>query len=131
MKDFPCTKCSQCCKRVGEILDNKEKLDPFRQFLVSKFPYKTLEDGSCEKLTEDGLCSVYEDRPVMCNTKRMSKFHKGGVEEYYQVTAEICNVMIEQAGLDSEYLIDTVFSDDERVKLRESIRKHLAERVKK
>ena len=116
---------------MGEILDNKEELDPFRQFLVSKFPYKTLEDGSCEKLTEDGLCSVYEDRPVMCNTKIMSKFHKGGVEEYYQLTAEICNVMIEQAGLDSEYLIDTVFSDDERVKLRESIRKHLAERVKK
>ena len=63
---------------MGEILDNKEELDPFRQFLVSKFPYKTLEDGSCEKLTEDGLCSVYEDRPVMCNVKLMAKFFNSG-----------------------------------------------------
>ena len=108
MKDFPCTKCSQCCKRVGEILDNKEKLDPFRQFLVSKFPYKTLEDGSCEKLTEDGLCSVYEDRPIICNIKLMSKFFDGSVEEYYDMTAKVCNIMIEEAGLDSKYIIESL-----------------------
>ena len=106
MKDFPCTKCSQCCKRVGEILDNKEKLDPFRQFLVSKFPYKTLEDGSCEKLTEDGLCSVYEDRPMLCNVKLMSKFFDGSPEEYYDITAKVCNLMIIEAKLDKKYLID-------------------------
>ena len=93
---------------MGEILNNKEKLDSFKQFLVSKFPYKTLEDGSCEKLTEDGLCSVYEDRPIMCNIKLMAKFHEGGVEEYYQLTAEVCNLMIEEAGLDSEYIIESL-----------------------
>jgi len=106
MKDFPCTKCSQCCKRLREVLDNKDKLDSFRQFLISKFPYKTLEDGSCEKLTEDGLCSVYEDRPVICNTKIMAKFFDGSVEEYYDITAKVCNMMIIEAKLDEKYLID-------------------------
>ena len=64
-----------------------------------------MEDGSCEKLTEDGLCSVYEDRPIMCNVRLMSKFYEGSTEEYYDITAKICNIMIEEAGLDSKYLI--------------------------
>ena len=105
MKDFPCTQCSQCCKRIGEALENKNKFDPLKQFLISKFPYKILKDGSCEQLTEDGLCSVYEDRPVICNIKLMSKFFDGSVEEYYDMSAKACNMMIEEAGLDSKYLI--------------------------
>lgn len=105
MKDFPCTQCSQCCKRLREILDNKEKLDLFDQFLIDKFPYKTLEDGSCEKLTEDGLCSVYEDRPLICNIKLLSKFFNGTTEEYYRIVAEVCNKSINEADLDPKYLI--------------------------
>ena len=105
MKDFPCTQCSQCCKNVGNILNSKVQIDPLRRFLLDKFPYKALEDGSCEKLTEDGLCSVYEDRPIICNIKLMSKFYQGSTEEYYDITAKLCNLLIKEAKLDEKYLI--------------------------
>lgn len=36
------------------------------------FPYKTDASGVCEKLV-DGKCSVYEDRPLLCNVKELGK----------------------------------------------------------
>jgi Fe-S-cluster containining protein len=38
---------------------------------IRDFPYKAREDGSCEKL-KNNLCSVYEDRPLLCNIDRMA-----------------------------------------------------------
>ena len=104
MIDFPCTKCSQCCRKVGDMLQNKD-LPPIYQFLVSKFHYKPLEDGSCEKLLEDGTWSVYEDRPIICNIKLIHKFYGGDIIEYYKITAKACNMMIIDAGLDPKYLV--------------------------
>ena len=34
-------------------------------------PYKANPDGSCEKLI-DNRCSVYDDRPLMCDIGRMA-----------------------------------------------------------
>ena len=101
MKDFPCTQCGLCCKKIGYLLDNKSKLSEHAQFLISKFPYKTLNDGSCEMLTSDNKCSVYDDRPLICNVKLMSKlFHIP-----YEDTAQICNTWIEENGLDESFKV--------------------------
>ena len=58
MKDFPCTSCGLCCKQIGLILTNKTQLPELQQFLLSKFPYKALEDGSCEMLNKDNQLGV-------------------------------------------------------------------------
>ena len=101
MKDFPCTSCGLCCKQVETLLTNKDKLPAFQQFLLTKFPYKTLEDGSCEMLNSDNQCSVYNDRPLICNVKLMSKLHLTP----YHVTAEICNKLIEENELDESFKV--------------------------
>jgi hypothetical protein len=33
---------------------------------IDEFPYEMKSDGSCEKLVNN-ICSVYDDRPTMCN----------------------------------------------------------------
>jgi Fe-S-cluster containining protein len=41
------------------------------QPVVDAFPYQAREDGSCEKL-KDNRCTVYFDRPLLCNIDRMA-----------------------------------------------------------
>ena len=103
MDKFPCTQCGLCCKQVGKALQANFQ-DPLTTFLLSKFPYKAKEDGSCEML-KDNLCTVYEDRPLICNIKLLSKFFNGTTEEYYRIVAEVCNKSINEADLDPKYLI--------------------------
>ena len=102
MKDFPCTSCGLCCKQIGLILTNKTQLPEFQQFLLSKFPYKALEDGSCEMLDSDNQCSVYNDRPLLCNAKLLSI----SMHIPYEVIAQNCNDLIDKYGLDESFKVD-------------------------
>ena len=65
--DFPCTSCGLCCKYVGIQLD-KGSTNPLVQLLIDRFPYETNSIGTCEMFV-DGQCSVYHDRPLLCNVK--------------------------------------------------------------
>ena len=68
---FECTQCGLCCKHCVRALDktrNPEWMHP----AIDLFPYKTNEDGSCEKMV-DNQCSVYENRPLMCNIKQAAE----------------------------------------------------------
>ena len=102
--DYPCTGCGECCKRIGAILEGSWG-HPVLGELVERFPYKTREDGTCEMLTEDGRCSVYENRPLLCNIKL------GGIllgipqNKWYQLNMVGCNNMIRKAGLDPSFLV--------------------------
>ena len=96
MKDFPCTSCGLCCKQIGLILTNKTQLPELQQFLLSKFPYKALEDGSCEMLNSDNQCGVYNDRPLLCNAKLLSI----SMHIPYEVIAQNCNDLMDKYGLD-------------------------------
>ena len=63
--DFPCTQCGLCCKNVRNALtwDMPDWLKP----AVDAFPKDwVLDDGSCAKMVGN-QCSVYEDRPLLCN----------------------------------------------------------------
>lgn len=41
------------------------------QKLVDEFPYGTKSNGHCEQY-ENGLCLVYDKRPLLCNIERIA-----------------------------------------------------------
>ena len=100
--EFPCTSCGLCCKNLSTMHEDADH--PMVAFLVSKFPYKILEDGSCEML-KDNQCSVYNDRPIICNVRLGAKVMGIDQDDWYQLVAQGCNKMIIEAGLDSKYLV--------------------------
>ena len=102
---FPCTKCTLCCKILGCVLQNTSKYDDLTQSLIKQFPYKPLDNGTCEMLTEDGLCSVYDTRPDLCNIATMAKLKGIPLLTYYQQTSLTCNQLVNIAGLDPKYLV--------------------------
>lgn len=55
-KPFNCWNCTACCRLCNKI----EELKQYDR-----------GDGTCVNLTDDNLCSIYENRPEICNTKRM------------------------------------------------------------
>lgn len=104
--DFPCTSCGECCKKVGAVLANRALDDTPIGKLLKIFPYKTNEQGHCEMLV-DGRCSVYENRPLICNVRRMTEiFYSDNPVGHYIDSAKACNNMIEEAGLDPNYKIN-------------------------
>ncbi|MBI4095676.1 MAG: YkgJ family cysteine cluster protein [DPANN group archaeon] len=54
---FACTMCGKCCFFTKETLE---------KFSVEKFGWKLKEDGSCQHLTADKKCGIYEKRPLIC-----------------------------------------------------------------
>ena len=102
---FPCTRCLLCCTTIGILLDNKDQLDELTQFMLSKFPYKPLENGTCSQLSEYGECKVYDHRPIVCNVKLMAKLRGKTEEEYFKETASHCNQMMDRWGVEKSYRI--------------------------
>lgn len=104
--DFPCTGCGECCKRVGAVLANHTLDNTPIGKLLKIFPYSTNEQGHCEMLVND-RCSVYENRPLICNVRRMTEvFYSDDPAGHYLDSAESCNRMIEEADLDPAYKIN-------------------------
>ena len=100
--DFPCTSCGLCCTTVGSLLDQKFD-DPNVQTLIDAFPFDTV-DGVCEML-KDGLCSVYDQRPILCNVKLVGIFLGLEQNQWYKAQAATCNKVIEENQLDSSYKV--------------------------
>ena len=119
MDNFPCTKCGLCCKQLGNTLSNLSSLPPKLQDLLSIFPYRPKPDGSCPKLTEDGLCSVYDSRPIVCNISLSAKLFNHDITDWYRINADYCNSLIEKAGLSSDYLVKLEESSKETTKTYE------------
>ena len=104
MDTFPCTSCGKCCENLKDTLLNLHQTDPLTSFLLSIFPYKAKEDGSCEMLI-DGLCSVYSNRPIICNIKAMAKLKDIPLDDYYRESAQYCNILINASDLSDDYLV--------------------------
>ena len=104
INDFPCSSCGECCRHVQDYLDVQYD-DPVYNELINRFPYNTNEDGSCEMLTKDGLCSAYENRPLLCNLKKAALLAGFRDDSWMQMQAEVCNRLIDEAGLDNSYKI--------------------------
>ena len=103
---FPCTECGLCCRHVGLILATIDQQDnPLLKELFKSFPYETDAFGACEKLI-DNRCSIYEDRPLVCNVAAMADTQGIPRTEYFKKAAQACNFMIKNAGLDESFLIN-------------------------
>ena len=87
------------------MVDNIHLLPQKLQDLVSVFPYRPKPDGSCPKLTEDGLCSVYDSRPIICNINLAAQVLNHDITDWYRINAENCNNLINNAGLSTDYLV--------------------------
>tara|TARA_R100000458_G_C8088808_1_gene120418 strand:- start:85 stop:420 length:336 start_codon:yes stop_codon:yes gene_type:complete len=105
MIDFPCTQCGQCCRQIGSILANSSSFPTVIQDLINRFPYQVNQDGSCSKLNSDNLCSVYDNRPIMCNIKLMGQLLHQNTPDWHKLQAKYCNEMIKAAKLDPKYLV--------------------------
>jgi len=106
LPDFPCSGCGQCCRFIGEVLNSNVDVNTPIGALIKEFPYKPNAEGNCEMLV-DGKCSVYDNRPVLCNIKKMSElFYSDDPIGHYLNCAYVCNALIAHAEFDSSYMIN-------------------------
>ena len=105
MSSFPCTQCGLCCQHVGQAIASKPYLEnSVVAEAIDAFPYAFDKNGVCEKFINN-QCSVYDNRPVICNVDTMAELRGFDKKYWYKVNAMACNFMIRQAGLDDSYLI--------------------------
>ena len=107
MMDFPCTSCGECCKNIGSGFEKTLKTDvPLAiKDLIEQFPYKLDENGACSMLNEDNSCSVYDNRPIICNIKLAAKLLHIDEYTWFKQNADACNDLIRSANLDDRYLV--------------------------
>lgn len=105
MSDFPCTQCGLCCRLVATALANKDQWgDPLIRAALDAFPYETDENGACKMLV-DNKCSVYENRPIVCNIDKMAALRGIDKKQWFRLSAASCNYLIRESGFDESYLI--------------------------
>ena len=101
---FPCTKCGLCCKnakRLNAEIESYFTLVPEEL----KFPHAINEDGSCSKLTAEGLCSVYDNRPLVCNLRGLGEKFNFDMKKWYEQNAASCNAEQEKVGMDESFRV--------------------------
>ena len=104
---FPCSSCGACCRRVDKAVEvirmaEHGSVNPNNEL---HFPYTWDENGKCENLTEDNKCSVYENRPTMCNIDKLQSFFGIDKTHFYKANIEACNKMMENDNIDKKYRI--------------------------
>lgn len=105
--DFPCTSCGLCCQKIQEIKNNVESYKdiPTMYKAIQDFPYDTDQNGACLQL-KNGLCSVYDDRPLLCNIKKLGEESGYDTLAWYKLNALSCNTLILDAELDKSFLVE-------------------------
>ncbi len=93
---FECKMCGICCRNIRRY---KDEIYPiFKRLLGETIPNFDIEDdnGVCVHLTEDNKCSIYEERPILCNTGKMFELlsMELGVtkDELYKAQALSCEI---------------------------------------
>jgi len=67
-KETYCIKCADCCRRFVVRIPVGERIQEFMQAMYGR-PIESVTlrmTQRCDKLTEDNLCSIYENRPAIC-----------------------------------------------------------------
>lgn len=81
-KPIDCSKCSAlCCKQMGKIITEYDR-----------------GDGICKYL-EDNKCSIYDDRPFICNTVKIYEKYfsnKYTIEQWNEMNHKACEVLRER-----------------------------------
>lgn len=97
--------CGICCTQVQKAIVASALLAERIGNPEITFPYEALENGHCEKLVE-GKCSVYEDRPLICQIDKMGEILGYNQKEWHKLNALSCNTLISEAGLGDEFIIN-------------------------
>lgn len=77
------------------------------QNILFEFPYSWNEKGECEML-KDNLCSVYENRPLICNIDEFVKEFKLKKKEFYRQNIIACNQMMNEDNIDLRFRIELI-----------------------
>lgn len=78
---FPCDKCGICCRHI-DLIPQLQKFD--------------IGNGRCMYLTKDNLCSIYNERPDICNVSKMYELEYSSrmeENEYIRLNIEVCKQM--------------------------------------
>ena len=75
---YDCKRCGACCRHVDLI-------DEMKSF--------NRGDGVCKNLTEDNLCKIYSERPLLCNGEYVYEkfFSNMAVEDFHKVISKLCD----------------------------------------
>lgn len=76
---FPCDCCGLCCRQVRTVPEFAKDYDR--------------GDGVCKYLNENNRCSVYDNRPEICNIDFMYRKYYSktySLEEFYELNKRIC-----------------------------------------
>ena len=84
--NFKCNGCGACCRRVGTM--------PKEVLAINNLSVRA--DGSCTNLKSDNSCSIYETRPTICRVSEMQKGTGLSEVEYFQLTASVCNLWMDE-----------------------------------
>ena len=104
-KPFPCTKCGACCKNAASMLEQYKDLgvmDPKNELF---FPHKIHKTGRCSKLNKKGECSVYDDRPTICNMAKMQGVLNIPSKEFEEINIAGCNKLMDDSNVPQEFRI--------------------------
>ncbi len=95
---FNCSGCGLCCTRIAKIKATVHPMN-WMQILVNDFPYGTDADGACMKLV-DGQCSVYEDRPLLCDIEGIADKMDIGMskKQWFEMNYKGCEFLQREAG---------------------------------
>lgn len=106
MRKFPCSGCGGCCKRVNKLsADYQElKIPIFDKNSIYYFPYKWDETGKCDMLI-DNKCSVYNNRPNVCNIEKMRKLLGEPKKQFYKQNIESCNQIMDEDNIPLSFRI--------------------------
>lgn len=110
--DYPCrANCALCCRNdnpkmavdaIQDLINDGLDVDPS----LTEFPYKLI-NGSCENITKDNLCKVYNNRPKICQLQTSAEMLGIPVVEMFIANMKECNKVIERSGRKDEIgLID-------------------------
>lgn len=78
---FECLKCGICCRNIDKI----PELSEFHN-----------GDGVCIYLNRNNLCSIYENRPDICNVEKMYQLKYKDImswDEYEKMNMEGCRIL--------------------------------------
>ena len=79
---FPCSRCGACCRKIGLIYPELARPD----------------GGGCKYLSEDNLCTIYPNRPLLCNVDKFyDEFLKDKMsrEDFYELNLSACKKLQE------------------------------------
>ncbi len=100
---YPCSGCGACCHRIKIAI---ESLGDNNKDSELYFPYKWDATGRCEMLTEDNRCSVYENRPTICNFNKVMAMTGIPKKEFYAMNIAACNMMMDEDNLPLKFRIN-------------------------